>query len=83
MPTYHTVISSRGQVVIPAELRERHGLKQGTAAAWTEENGRLILTPFERLLDQIQGSLKPGPGQPSAFEELFKERARERAREKR
>ncbi len=69
--------------MIPAELRERHGLKKGTPAAWTEEDGRLILTPFERLLDQIQGSIQPKPGGPSGFEELFKERARERAREKR
>ncbi len=81
MSAYNVVISSKGQVVIPAELRERLGLGKGTAVIWTEEKGRLVLTPFERMLDDIQGSLKPLPGEPSMFEELFEERARERRRE--
>ncbi|PYX02474.1 MAG: hypothetical protein DMG86_07110, partial [Acidobacteria bacterium] len=32
MTTYRTVVSSKGQVVIPAELREQLGLKKGTPA---------------------------------------------------
>jgi len=83
MATYRTTISSKGQVVVPAELREQLGLKKGTRATWTEEKGRLILMPItERLLDEIQGSLKPRPGEPSMFEEHFKERERERQRER-
>ena len=82
MATYHTTISSKGQVVVPAELREQLGLKKGTRATWTEERGRLILMPIERMLDEIQGSLKPRPGKPSMFEEHFKERDRERLRER-
>ncbi len=82
MATYRTIISSKGQVVIPAELREQLGLQKGTQATWAEEQGRLVLTPVtERLLDEIQGFLKPGPGEPSMFEEVFKERERERDRE--
>jgi AbrB family looped-hinge helix DNA binding protein len=82
MQSYRTVISSKGQVVIPAELREQLGLDQGTRATWTEEKGRLVLTPItERRLDEIMGSLKPGPGESSAFEMLFEERKRERNRE--
>jgi AbrB family looped-hinge helix DNA binding protein len=83
MATYHTTISSKGQVVVPAQLREQLGLKKGTRATWTEEGGRLILMPItERLLDEIQGFLKPRPGEPSMFEEHFKERERERQRER-
>jgi AbrB family looped-hinge helix DNA binding protein len=83
MKAYRTVISSKGQVVIPAELREQFGLKKGTPATWIEEKGRLVLTPItERRLDEIMGFLKPGPGEPSMFEELFAERERERKREK-
>jgi hypothetical protein len=49
---------------------------------WTEDKGRLVLTPItERRLDEIMGSLKPGPGEVSAFEMLFEERERERKRE--
>lgn len=83
MQTYRTVISSRGQVVVPAELRERLGLAKGTRAIWKEEKGRLVLTPItERMLDVIQGFLKPRPGEASVFEESLKERVRERHRER-
>ena len=84
MSSYRTVISSKGQVVIPAELREDLGLDKGTKATWTREGSRLVLTPLtEKLLDEIQGFLKPGPGEPSMFEEHLKDRERERQREKR
>ncbi len=84
MAAYRTVISSRGQVVIPAELRQQLGLEKGTRATWSEERGRLVLTPMtERQLDEIMGFLKPAPGEPSMFEESFAERERERKREKR
>ena len=76
-------ITARGQITIPAELRKRLGIETGTRISWTEENGRLVLTPIERLLDEIEGSLKPRPGEPSAFEMLFEERKRERMRENR
>jgi AbrB family looped-hinge helix DNA binding protein len=84
MTTYRTVISSKGQVVIPAELREQYGLEKGTPATWTEEKGRLVLTPITlQRIREIRGFLKPKPGEPSMFEELFAERAREREREDR
>lgn len=83
MTTYRTTVSSKGQVVVPAELREQLGLKKGTRATWTHEKGRLILMPItERILDEIQGFLKPRPGQPSMFDEHFKDRERERERER-
>jgi AbrB family looped-hinge helix DNA binding protein len=83
MPSYRTVVSSKGQVVIPAELRERLSLEKGTPATWSEENGRLVLTPItQQRLDEIMGFLKPAPGQPSVFEASFEERERERRREK-
>jgi AbrB family looped-hinge helix DNA binding protein len=84
MRGYRTVISSKGQVVIPAELREEFGLEKGTPATWSAEQGRLVLTPMtERRLREIRGFLKPASGAPSMFEDLFAERERERKREKR
>jgi AbrB family looped-hinge helix DNA binding protein len=84
MPTFRTVISSKGQVVIPAELREQLGLQKGTPATWTEEKGCLVLTPItEKRIREIRGFLKPKPGEPSMFEKLFAERERERERERR
>ena len=82
MRSYPTVISTRGQVVIPARLREQYGLDKGTRAVWTEDQGRLVLTPITmKRIKEIRGSLKPGPGEPSAFDMLFEERERERKRE--
>lgn len=82
MGSYRTTISSKGQVVIPIELREQFGLGKGTPATWTEEQGRLVLTPMtKQRLREIRGFLRPKPGEPSMFEELFAERERERKRE--
>jgi AbrB family looped-hinge helix DNA binding protein len=82
MRSFRTVVSSKGQVVIPAELREEYGLDKGTPATWTEEDGRLVLTPMTmRRIKEIRGFLKPGPGQPTMFDDLFAERERERSRE--
>ena len=79
MTTYRTVISSKGQVVIPAELREQFCLEEGTPATWTEEKGRLVLTPITaRRLREIRGFLKPKAGEPSVFKGLFEERERRR-----
>jgi AbrB family looped-hinge helix DNA binding protein len=78
-----TAISAKGRITIPAELRKKLRLSEGDLLNLSEENGRIILTPIERLLDEIEGFLKPRPGKPSAFEALFEERKRERMREKR
>jgi hypothetical protein len=41
-----------------------------------------VLTPLtEKRLDEIMGFLKPTPGEPSMFDEIFAERERERKRE--
>ncbi len=75
-------ITARGQITIPAELRKRLGIKAGTVVNWIEEKGRLVLIPVTaRAIKEAMGFLKPKPGEPSAFEELLKERARERHRE--
>jgi AbrB family looped-hinge helix DNA binding protein len=74
-------INARGQVTIPAELRKSLGIEDDARISWAEENGRLVLTPIERLLDEIQGFLKVQPGERSAFEALFEERKRARLRE--
>jgi antitoxin PrlF len=84
MSSYRAVISSKGQVVIPAELRDEFGLQKGTRATWTKEKGRLVLTPITaQRLREFRGCLKSASGSPTMFEELFAERERERKREKR
>lgn len=57
-----TTVSSKGQVVIPAELREKLGIKTGTRIAVRAEKDHLIiLEPInERYIRRLRGSLK-GP----------------------
>ena len=72
MAVYRTVVNSKGSVPIPTELRERLGLKNGTRVTWTEEHGRLVLTPIsERRMDEIMGFLKSGTGRAVSVRGVF------------
>lgn len=76
MKTETATVTSKGQLVIPARLRRRLGIRRGTRIAITEDNGRLILQPVTReFIRSLQGCLKGGP---SALEYLLAERKRER-----
>jgi AbrB family looped-hinge helix DNA binding protein len=75
------VISSKGQIVIPAILRKRYRLREGTTIVFQEERGRLVLEPnnFEAIY-ALQGSLREFPIEASLEEERRAERKREDAR---
>jgi AbrB family looped-hinge helix DNA binding protein len=75
------VISSKGQIVIPANLRKRYRLREGTTVVFQEERGRLVLEPnnFEAIY-ALQGSLREFPIEASLEEERRAERKREDAR---
>jgi AbrB family looped-hinge helix DNA binding protein len=72
------VISSKGQIVIPANLRKRYHLREGTTIVFQEERGRLVLEPnnFEAIY-ALQGSLREFPIEASLEEERRAERKRE------
>jgi AbrB family looped-hinge helix DNA binding protein len=72
------VISSKGQIVIPANLRKRYGLREGNTVVFQEERGRLVLEPnnFEAIY-ALQGSLREFPIEASLEEERRAERKRE------
>jgi len=70
------VVTTKGQLVIPARLRRRFGIKKGTVVTFTEDNGRLIVQPVTReFIRGLRGSLK---GKPSALAALLVDRKRER-----
>ena len=72
------VISSKGQIVIPANLRKRYRLKDGTTVVFHEERGRLILEPntYDTIY-ALQGSLREFPLEADLEEERRTARARE------
>jgi AbrB family looped-hinge helix DNA binding protein len=56
METYATV---KGQIVIPATLRRKYGIKNGTKIIVTDIGDAIILKPVtEQYLKNLQGSLK-------------------------
>ena len=50
-------ITSKRQLTLPAELFRRAGFKIGQKVNISEEDGRLMLTPMERLVEELAGSL--------------------------
>lgn len=70
------VVTSKGQLVIPAHLRRRHGIRKGTLVSFTEDEDRLILQPVTgEFIRGLRGSLK---GEPSLLKLLIEERRKER-----
>ncbi len=75
MEVYATV---KGQIVIPAELRRKYGIKEGTKIVVTDTENGINLRPItEQYIRELQGSLK-GTGLIAA---LLEERAKDKARE--
>jgi len=55
--------TSKGQLVVPAELRRKHGIEAGTRVNFIEDQfGRIVLQPVtEEYVDRIMGCLADGP----------------------
>ena len=75
-----TVVTTKGQIVIPAEIRRRLNIKKGTKLSIEERDGELVLkalTPgyFER----VAGVLRTGGRLSKA---LLRERAKDKERGK-
>lgn len=50
-------ITSKKQLTLPSEIFKKVGLRVGEKVVVSEENGRLIITPAERLVEEIAGSV--------------------------
>lgn len=75
------VISSKGQIVIPANLRKRYSLKEGMTVLFQEDQGRLMLVPSNYdAIFALGGSLGDYPLEEDLEEERRSERDRENER---
>jgi AbrB family looped-hinge helix DNA binding protein len=75
METYATV---KGQIVIPAALRRKYGIKTGTKIIVTDNGDSINLKPVtEQYFKNLQGSLK-GKG---TLKALVDERRKDKERE--
>ncbi|HZL69248.1 MAG TPA: AbrB/MazE/SpoVT family DNA-binding domain-containing protein [Candidatus Limnocylindrales bacterium] len=77
--TFTATISSKGQMVLPAPVRKRLGLKEGmhVSISFTEDDGdRLIVQPLTpRLIQELRGSIGCAG---AALDYLQEERKRDR-----
>jgi AbrB family looped-hinge helix DNA binding protein len=80
MEQIFTTVSSKGQMVIPASIREAMGIEPGTRVVVRQEGDRVILEPQTlaaklRIIKQLRGSTAGGL---SGTDMLLAERRRER-----
>jgi AbrB family looped-hinge helix DNA binding protein len=74
-----STMTSKGQLVVPAKLRRRYGLKPGTKVYFIERDKEILFQPVTKeYLKSVHGMLTSGT---SATEELLKERAKDKERE--
>lgn len=72
-------VTTKGQLVIPARIRRRFGIKAGTRVRFVEREGEIVLQPItSAAIRNLCGILK---SETSVTAELLKERARDRSRE--
>ena len=72
-------VTTKGQLVIPARIRRKFGIKSGTRVRFVERDGEIVLQPVtSAAIRSLCGILKNGS---RATAELLSERARDRERE--
>lgn len=68
-----TTLSTKGQIIIPKEIRERHGWAPGLSLEVLEQGDSLVLRPASTLpattVDDLLGCL-PYAGPPRTLEEM-------------
>lgn len=50
-------VTSKKQLTLPAQLFRKAGFKIGQKVIVSEENGRLVLTPINKLVEELAGSV--------------------------
>jgi len=60
---HSATFTSKGQLVIPAELRRKHKIEAGTKVTILEDQfGRIVLQPItDEYIDRVRGLLAHGP----------------------
>ena len=77
-------VTTKGQLVVPARIRRRFGIKPGTRINFVEEGDRIIFQPVTReYINSFCGVFKLKPGEKSVVQEHLEERRKERERENR
>ena len=68
-------VSTKGQIVIPARLRQRFHIRKGTRLAVFEEDGRLVVQPMTDFIRSLRGAFRKGR---YTLREFLRERKQDR-----
>ncbi len=80
--TIETSVTTKGQMVIPAKLRRRLNIKQGTRLVLIEKKGEFVVRPITaETIDSLRGMLKTKPGEKPVTQQLLDDRAEDLKRE--
>ena len=72
-------VTTKGQLVIPAGIRRRFGIKTGTRVHFVEREGEIVMRPVTgEAIRNLCGMLK---SETSVTRELLEERARDKEHE--
>jgi AbrB family looped-hinge helix DNA binding protein len=76
-------VSEGGRVVIPAGLREKHGIGVGDTVMWVDTGDQLVLSSVRASIRRAQALVAKHNNRPgiSMVDELIRERREEAARE--
>ena len=74
-----TTVSTRGQTVVPQEIREKMGIVPKSRLEWRIVDGLIVVTPIPP--DPVRASVGLLKGRGLATEDLLAERRKERQRE--
>ena len=68
MATEYISANAKGQIVIPAELRRKLKIEEGTKLYVTEDAGKIVIQPItDEFIESLHGILA-GRGYPSRIE---------------
>jgi AbrB family looped-hinge helix DNA binding protein len=75
MSDMSATFTSKGQLVIPAQLRRKHKIEAGTKVQIFEDQlGRIVLQPItDEYIDRVRGMLAHGPDLLAMWEKEHRE----------
>jgi AbrB family looped-hinge helix DNA binding protein len=74
-----TIVTNKGQIVIPSGVRRHHGIHQGTRLCIIDEADQIVLKPLTRdYFSKMAGILQ---SKKSLVQELVSDRTRDKERE--
>ncbi len=69
-------VTTKGQLVVPAKIRRRYGIKPGTKVYFIERNGEIVFQPVTKdYIRSVCGMLRSDS---SVTKELLRERAKDK-----